>query len=110
GKTPEKACHDCKGSGVKRGEKKIKVSIPAGIDNGQRIRVSGEGEAGYRGSTNGDLFILVQVKRHPDFERKGFDLYTEKNISFAQAALGAQVDVKGVDGELKMKVPAGTQP
>ncbi len=110
GKVPEKPCTECKGSGVKRGEKKIKISIPAGIDHGQRIRVSGEGEAGYRGSNNGDLYILMNVQPSKQFERKGFNLYAEVPISFAQAALGAQIDVPSLDDQVKIKVPAGTQP
>lgn len=110
GKIPEKPCSECHGSGVKRGEKKIDISIPAGIDNGQRIRVTGEGEAGYRGSTNGDLYILINVQPSEQFERRGFDLYEDQAVYFSQAALGAQIEVPGVEGPVKIKVPAGTRP
>lgn len=109
GKVPEKPCKECKGSGVKVSKKKIKVQIPAGIDDGQRIRVRGEGEAGYRGSENGDLYILIQVQDSKEFIRDGFDLRKEIWISFTQAALGDTVPVNTVDGEVKIKVPPGTQ-
>jgi molecular chaperone DnaJ len=109
GKVPEKPCNVCKGSGVKRGEKKIKISVPAGIADGQRMRVSGEGEAGYRGSTNGDLYILIRVKSSPEFERDGFNLYKKVNVSFVQAALGDTLDINSVKGQVKIKIPAGTQ-
>ena len=111
GKVPEKPCHTCKGIGIVRGDKKIKVKIPAGINDGQRIRVTGEGEAGYRGSEPGDLYILVRVKPSQQFKREEFDLFAEVPISFVQAALGANVNVPSLDGkEVQLKVPAGTQP
>lgn len=109
GKIPETPCHECKGSGIKRGQKTIRIKIPAGIDNGQRIRVSGEGEAGYRGSANGDLYILVSVAPSKEFARKGFDLHKEISISFTQAALGANIEINTLYGAVKMKIPAGTQ-
>jgi molecular chaperone DnaJ len=110
GKIPETPCTECKGSGVKRGAKTIKVKIPAGIDNGQRIRVTGEGEAGYRGSENGDLYIVIEFAASREFVRQGFDLYKNENISFTQAALGTTINVSTLDGETKIKIPAGTQP
>ncbi len=110
GKVPEKPCAECKGTGIKRGKKTIKVKIPAGIDNGQRIRVTGEGEAGYRGSTNGDLYILLDVTPNPNFRRQGFDIYKDAEISFSQAALGEVLQVRAIDGDVKIKIPAGTQP
>jgi molecular chaperone DnaJ len=108
GKVPEKACNECNGSGIKVGRKKLTISIPPGIDNGQKIRIKGEGEAGYRGSENGDLYIAVRVKASKEFERRGFDLFREMEISFPQAALGDTVDIQTVDGEVKMKIPNGT--
>lgn len=109
GKIPETACKICKGSGVMRGKKTLEVKIPAGIDNGQRIRVSGEGEVGYRGSNAGDLYLVINVAPHKDFIRDGFDLRKELPISFTQAALGATVQFATLDGEIELKIPAGTQ-
>ena len=109
GKVPEKPCGTCKGSGIKRGEKKIKISIPAGIADGQRMRVSGEGEAGYRGTTSGDLYILIRVKPSHEFERDGYNLNKKIDISFSQAALGDTVEVNSIKGAVKIKIPPGTQ-
>jgi molecular chaperone DnaJ len=109
GKIPEKPCHTCGGSGVLRQEKTIEVKIPAGIDNGQRIRVSGEGEAGYRGSQPGDLYLVVKVSASKEFTRDGFNLLKDLPISFTQAALGAKPIVKTLDGDIELKIPAGTQ-
>lgn len=109
GKIPETACASCGGSGVLRQEKTIEVKIPAGIDNGQRIRITGEGEAGYRGSGAGDLYLVVTVKNSKDFIRDGFTLYKELPISFTQAALGARIIVSTLDGDIELKIPNGTQ-
>ena len=109
GKIPEGACKTCDGSGVLRQEKTISVKIPAGIDNGQRIRISGEGEAGYRGSTPGDLYLVVKVSSHKDFVRDGFNLHLEQPVSFTQASLGAKILVKILDGDIELKIPNGTQ-
>ena len=110
GKIPENPCTQCKGSGVQRRQKTVKVKIPAGIDDGQRIRVKGEGEAGYRGSENGDLYIFIRVQPDPRFRRAGSDLFKEIAVSFAQAALGTTIETPTIDGNVKIKVPAGTQP
>lgn len=109
GKVPEAPCKTCGGSGIKRQEKTIEVKIPAGIDNGQRIRVAGEGEAGYRGSSPGDLFLLVKVLTNKNFARDGFNLLKDLPISFTQAALGAKINLSTLDGEIELKIPAGTQ-
>jgi molecular chaperone DnaJ len=109
GKVPEKECSECKGSGVKLSKKKITITIPAGIENGQKIRVRGEGEAGYRGSENGDLYIAIKVRPSREFKRVGFNLHKEVEISFPQAALGDTVEVKTLDGDVKIKIPNGTQ-
>ena len=109
GKLPENPCKTCGGSGVLRQEKTIAVKIPAGIDNGQRIRIAGEGEAGYRGSSPGDLFLVVKVGPSKDFTRDGFTLMKDLPVSFTQAALGAKILVKTLDGVIELKVPAGTQ-
>ncbi len=110
GKVPEKPCHECRGNGFKRGQKTIKVAIPAGIDDSQRIRVRGEGEAGYRGSATGDLYILIEVAPSKEFKRRVFDLYKEQQITFSQAALGTILETKTLDGTVKIRIPAGTQP
>src|SRR3989344_842576 len=109
GKVPEKACKTCGGSGSLRREKTLSVKIPAGIDNGQSIRVSGEGEAGYRGSSPGDLYLRVRVQPHKEFKRDGFTLYKDLPISFTQAALGAKLMLETLDGTIELKIPAGTQ-
>jgi molecular chaperone DnaJ len=109
GKVPETACATCRGSGVLRQEKTISVKIPAGIDNGQRVRVQGEGEAGYRGSEPGDLYLIMQVGPSRFFVRDGFNLQMELPVSFTQAALGAKLMVQTLDGAIELKIPAGTQ-
>lgn len=112
GKIPETPCTECKGSGVKRMRKTVSVKIPAGIDNGQRIRVSGEGEAGYRGSPTGDLYLNINVSPSREFHREGSDLYRNAQISFVQAALGDTLEVPTIepDGKstVKIKIPNGT--
>ena len=109
GKVPEVPCKTCGGSGSVRQEKTIMVKIPAGIDDGQRIRVAGEGEAGYRGSNSGDLYLVVRVKPSREFTRDGNNLLKTLPISFTQAALGAKILVKTLDGDIELKIPSGTQ-
>jgi molecular chaperone DnaJ len=110
GKIPEVPCETCKGAGVFRQEKTLEVSIPAGIDNNQRIRINGEGEVGYRGSSPGDLYLLIRVKPHDKFVRDGTTLKTEVPITVTQAILGAKIKIATLDGEIELKIPAGTQP
>ena len=88
---------------------KIKIKVPAGVDGGARLRSSGNGEAGVRGGPAGDLYVVLHVKRHEIFEREGDDLICEVPISFAQAALGAEVEVPTLDGTAEIKIPPGTQ-
>jgi molecular chaperone DnaJ len=109
GKYPETACKECKGSGQLKREKTIKVNIPAGVDDGSRVRVNGEGEVGYRGSASGDLYLRLRVANHPTLKREGANIYSEVPVSFYQAALGTSVDVVTLDGNASLKVPAGTQ-
>ena len=109
GKVAEVPCKACGGSGVLRQEKTIAVKVPAGIDDGQRIRVAGEGEAGYRGSAPGDLFLVIRVTAHRHFTRDGTSLLANLPISFTQAALGAKVQMTTLDGDIELKIPAGTQ-
>ncbi len=109
GKMPEKICSDCRGRGVKRAQKMLKVMVPPGIADGQRLKLAGEGEVGYRGSSRGDLYVVVQVKPHPEFTRQDFDILSEVPVSFYQAALGAKVDANTADGQVMLKIPPGTQ-
>jgi molecular chaperone DnaJ len=103
-------CSSCHGSGKVRKHKKIKVDIPAGVDTGNVIPLRGQGEHGSNGGPPGDLYVNIRVASHPVFKRKGFDIYMDANISFGRAALGTELRVPTVDGEVKYSVPAGTQP
>ncbi|MFN2362699.1 MAG: molecular chaperone DnaJ [Halarsenatibacteraceae bacterium] len=103
-------CPDCNGEGRVTRRRDIKVEIPAGISSGQRIRLSGKGGAGKRGGPSGDLFVRVDVKPHDLFERKGDNVYYELPINFVQAALGDEIQVPTLEGEVKLKIPEGTQP
>jgi molecular chaperone DnaJ len=109
GKMIEKPCPTCRGTGQMRKTRSIKVKVPPGVDNGSRLRVSGEGEAGTRGGPRGDLYVYVHVKPHKVFKREGDDLICEMPISFAQAALGDELDVPTLEGGAKLKIPEGTQ-
>ena len=109
GKIISNPCVDCKGRGTVRKQRKIKVNIPAGIDNGQIISLRGEGEPGLRGGGPGDLYITVSVKPHSVFTRKGDSLFCNVHISFAQAALGAIIDVPTLSGVEQYDLAEGTQ-
>jgi len=110
GKVAERQCGQCRGEGRERIERSVSLSIPAGIDDGQQLRVSGEGEAGMRGGPSGDLYVLIRIKEHPRFKRDGDDLLHVLRVSPAQAALGADAAVPTIEGEeAKLKVPAGAQ-
>jgi molecular chaperone DnaJ len=102
-------CAECGGDGRVRQDRTLEVTIPAGIDDGQRIALEGEGEAGPRGGPNGDLYVQVKVRRHPSLVRRGTELYHELPITFPQAALGTVVTVPTVDGTEEIEVPAGAQ-
>jgi molecular chaperone DnaJ len=102
-------CPCCKGLGRVGVERKIQVKIPPGVETGSRLRIGSEGEAGYRGGPRGDLYILIYVKPHEIFQRHNGDIICEVPITFAQAALGSEVEVPTLEGRVKMKVPAGTQ-
>lgn len=106
----EHPCRTCHGNGVVDGKNTIEVNIPAGIDNGQQLRYEGQGEAGKNGGPYGDLYISYRIKPSKEFERSGNTIYTTVPISFAQATLGDEINVKTVHGEKKLKIPAGTQP
>jgi len=107
---PEKPCNVCKGEGRIRGEERIKIWIPAGVDTNQVIKVEGKGEAGRRGGKSGDLYVRIFVKSHPIFKRKGDDLYIKVPISFSQAALGNEVEVLTLEGKkILLTILAGTE-
>lgn len=108
GKVPEKKCTVCRGSGTQRQKQSIKVKIPAGIDDGATIRLSGHGEAVGRGE-KGDLYIHIRVKAHKKFTREGDIILSDEHVSMVDAALGTEIDVETVDGVVRMKIPAGTQ-
>ncbi len=109
GRIIEKPCEKCQGTGLIRQEKKIKVNIPAGVDTGSRIKLRGEGEAGVKGAGAGDLYVDIYVLPDELFERHGNDILCQVPVSFAQAALGAEIEVPTLSGKAKMKIPAGTQ-
>ncbi|MGD6774475.1 molecular chaperone DnaJ [Sutcliffiella horikoshii] len=109
GKSIPNKCTTCHGAGRVKKRNKIKVNIPAGVDEGQQLRVPGKGEAGVNGGPAGDLYVVFHVRRHEFFERDGDDVYCEMPITFAQAALGDEVEVPTLHGKVKLKVPAGTQ-
>lgn len=102
-------CTQCGGSGVHHEQVKIKVRIPAGINNGESIRLSGQGEAGQKGASAGDLYLRVKISTHSKFIRDGYDIKTEETISIKQAIIGDKIDIETVNGPLKLKIPAGTQ-
>ncbi|MFT4310820.1 MAG: molecular chaperone DnaJ, partial [Candidatus Woesearchaeota archaeon] len=110
GKTIKRACHVCSGQGTVKVNKKLTVNIPAGVDHGNRLRMEGEGEAGEKGSPPGDLYIVINVKRHEYFERDGDNVVIEVPISFTQAILGDSIKVPTLHGKATVQIPAGTQP
>jgi len=109
GKIITDPCHKCHGEGRYQRSKKLSVKIPAGVDTGDRIRLSGEGEAGENGAPAGDLYVQMNVRPHEVFERDGNHLYCEVPISFTEAALGGEIEVPTLDGRVKLKIPAETQ-
>ncbi len=109
GKVVKEKCTDCGGSGYIRNKKTIEVSVPAGIDNGQSIRIRGKGEPGTNGGPRGDLLVGVTVDRHPIFKRQEYDIYSTVSISFVDAALGGDIVIKTVDGEVTETIKPGTQ-
>jgi len=102
-------CPDCRGKGRVQEHKTLSVKVPAGVDNGDRIRLAGEGEAGESGGPAGDLYVQISVKQHPIFERDENNLYCEVPISFTTAALGGELEVPTLNGRVNLKIPAETQ-
>lgn len=109
GKVITDPCTKCHGQGRIKETKTLKVKIPAGVDSGDRVRLHGEGEAGFRGGPSGDLYVQVSLKKHPIFERHGSDLHCEVPIDFATSALGGSVEVPTLEGRVMLKIPAETQ-
>lgn len=109
GEIPDKKCHTCGGTGVDKEKVVKKIKIPAGIEDGQRLRLTGMGDASTQGGPNGDLYIYIYVKQHEMFERDGYDILCTVPISFPKAAIGGEVEVPTLEGTIKIKVPAGTQ-
>ncbi len=109
GKQIKTPCNTCRGKGKVRRTQKMKVKVPAGIDMGQAFRVSGQGNVGVNGGPNGDVMVEAYIRKHPIFQRNGMDVYCEVPISFAQAALGGEIEVPTLDGKVLYEIPEGTQ-
>lgn len=109
GKKAEQECFKCSGSGIIKLKKQIKVKIPAGIDGGEIVKITGQGEAGLKGGRAGDLFIEIKIKPDPYFKREGQNIISKAKISFPLAALGGKTEIKTLDGDVFLKIPAGTQ-
>ena len=109
GKVISEPCTTCSGAGRVKKHKTLSVKIPSGVDDGDRIRLSGEGETGVNGGPPGDLYVVVQLKPHAVFQREGADLHCEMPISFSVAALGGEIHIPTLDGEAKIKIPPETQ-
>jgi molecular chaperone DnaJ len=109
GRVIDAPCPDCRGAGKVKGKKTITLKIPAGVETGSRLKLSGEGEPGAQGGSPGDLYVVLTVRDHPLFQREGQDIVCETPISFVQAALGCELEVPTLEGKVKLKVPAGTQ-
>ncbi len=109
GKIIKSPCNTCKGKGKVRKNNKVTVKVPAGVNEGQSVRVRGEGSVGIGGAPNGDLLAEVRIKPHKLFKRQDYDVYCEVPISFAQAALGAEIEIPTLDGKVTYTIPEGTQ-
>ncbi|NES07955.1 MAG: molecular chaperone DnaJ [Okeania sp. SIO2F4] len=110
GQIIEEKCATCGGRGQNEVSKKIKITIPGGVDNGTRLRVSNEGDAGKMGGPPGDLYVFLAVKHNPEFERDGINILSQIKISYLQAILGCSLEINTVDGKSELIIPAGTQP
>ena len=110
GKMIEKPCTNCRGTGLERKTTRKKVNIPAGVDNGNQVRMVGEGQPGSNGGPNGNFYIEIEVAPHKFFRRNGNDILLDLDINMAQAALGDEISIPTLDGEVKLRIPAGTQP
>jgi molecular chaperone DnaJ len=102
-------CSNCRGAGRIEGQQTIQLKVPPGVEDGARLRVNGEGEAGIAGGDSGDLYVVMVLREHPLFERDGTDLHLEVPVAFVQAVLGAEIEVPTLDGKVKLQIPEGTQ-
>ncbi len=109
GKIPEKKCRECQGKGRVRKLSELKVKIPAGINEGEKVRIVGKGNAGEVGAPNGDLYLVISLEKDPYFERRGDDLYAKEKIPFSLAVLGGKIKVKTLEGEVWLKIPPYTE-
>jgi molecular chaperone DnaJ len=110
GEVVRERCADCRGAGRIESEQAINVRVPPGVDDGNRLRLTGEGEAGVAGGPPGDLYVVIMLAPHPLFERDGSDIHCEVPIQFVQAALGADIEVPTIEGKVTLHIPPGTQP
>ncbi len=110
GKIVKRPCRECRGGGRARVSREITVTVPAGVEDGSRLRLQGEGEAGMRGGGRGDLYVDVHIAPHPTFERHGQDLHCQIPISIIQAALGDEIEIAALDGPARLAIPDGAQP
>ncbi|MCT8334275.1 MULTISPECIES: molecular chaperone DnaJ [Leptospira] len=110
GKVISNPCKTCKGEGLTEKRRTIHIKIPAGVESGSRLKVSGEGESGPNGGPSGDLYVVTHIKKHPTFERQGNDLIVQKTISLSMACLGGEIEVPSIDGKtINLKIPEGTE-
>jgi len=109
GKTYSEKCSQCHGAGIENKNIKLTVKIPAGINNGESIRLTGQGEAGEKGASSGDLYLKMRVAESKKFHREGYNITTKKEISFTQAALGDKIEIETIHGNVNLKIPEGTQ-
>lgn len=109
GKILDNPCSTCRGSGSVKDTKTLSVKVPPGVETGNRLKLSNEGGQGTKGGSNGDLYVLINVREHPIFSREGTDVICETPVSFTQAALGAEIEIPTLDGKVSLKIPEGTQ-
>lgn len=109
GKEIKNKCSKCNGSGIEEEETKLKVDIPPGSQDGTNLRLSGKGEAGEKGGSQGDLYLVINVAQHDTFDRRGDDIYLDTKIKFTTAALGGDIEIPTLDGKANLKIPSGTQ-
>ena len=109
GRVVQQPCRRCRGAGLEKGSRRLKVSIPAGVESGSQIRLSGEGEMGRYGGPRGNLYVLLRAREHPYFRRDDYDVIYDLNVNFAQAALGDEVEIPTLDGARTLRIPPGTQ-